>query len=58
MAVLHARIEMDALAAQPVLKIADKDVCLFRGDVSRGMVLQQVTLDAYQIATHGHVAGL
>lgn len=55
MPILHSCIEMYAVIAQVLLQITYQHVTLFRLKPSAGMILQQVTFQTNQIATHSQV---
>ena len=55
-AVLHAGVEVDAVIAQFGLQVSYQHVGLWGGDVSGGVVLQQVAFQTDQVAAHGHLA--
>ena len=57
-AVLHAGVEVHTVVAQVRLKVFDEFRRLSGGDVSGGVVLQQVAVDADKVAAHRHVARL
>ena len=56
-AVLHTRVEADAVVAQLLLQVLDKHIGLLGSNVSRRVVLEDIAFDAHEVAASGNLIG-